>query len=55
MRETLLCAPLFPQVVEDFGLLSFLPLEVESAESMKRLVAVADKANGYYHIPPTMA
>ncbi|RMZ57616.1 hypothetical protein APUTEX25_001816 [Auxenochlorella protothecoides] len=43
------------EVVEDFGLLSFLPLEVESAESMKRLVAVADKANGYYHIPPNMA
>jgi hypothetical protein len=33
--------------VDDFGLLSFLPLDVSSAESMGRVLAKIDKANGY--------
>ncbi len=35
------------QVVEDFGLVSFTPLMVEDQESMKQILAVVDKANGY--------
>jgi GPN-loop GTPase len=35
------------EVVEDFGLVAFAPLAVEEAESMARVVALADKANGF--------
>lgn len=34
-------------VVEDFGLLSFLPLSIQDAESVGRVVARIDKCNGY--------
>ncbi|KAL7534672.1 hypothetical protein ACHAXR_009212 [Thalassiosira sp. AJA248-18] len=34
-------------VVEDFGLLSFLPLSIQDAESVGRVVARVDKCNGY--------
>lgn len=34
-------------VVEEFGLLSFLPLDISSAESVGRVVARIDKCNGY--------
>lgn len=35
------------EVVEDFGLLQFVPLAIEDAVSLGRLVAFCDKANGY--------
>jgi len=35
------------EVVDDFGLLSFLPLDVSNAESMGRVLAKIDKSNGY--------
>jgi hypothetical protein len=35
------------EIVEDFGLLSYIPLDVTSAESMGRVLARIDKANGY--------
>ena len=35
------------QVVEEFGLLSFLPLDISSAESVGRVLARIDKCNGY--------
>ena len=35
------------EVVEDFGLLSFIPLDVSSAESVGRVLAKIDKCNGY--------
>lgn len=35
------------EVVEDFGLLSFIPLDISSAESVGRVVARIDKCNGY--------
>lgn len=35
------------EVVEDFGLLSFVPLDISSAESVGRVVARIDKCNGY--------
>ena len=35
------------QVVEDFGLVSFTPLAIEDKESVKRVVAMVDKATGY--------
>mmetsp|Transcript_14515 Transcript_14515/g.26314 ORF Transcript_14515/g.26314 Transcript_14515/m.26314 type:complete len:455 (+) Transcript_14515:121-1485(+) len=34
-------------VVEDFGLLTFLPLSIQDAESVGRVVARVDKCNGY--------
>mmetsp|Transcript_12949 Transcript_12949/g.27483 ORF Transcript_12949/g.27483 Transcript_12949/m.27483 type:complete len:448 (-) Transcript_12949:31-1374(-) len=34
-------------LVEDFGLLSFLPLSIQDAESVGRVVARVDKCNGY--------
>ncbi len=34
-------------LVEDFGLLSFLPLSIQDAESVGRVVARIDKCNGY--------
>ena len=35
------------EVVEDFGLLSFLPLDISNAESVGRVLAKIDKCNGY--------
>ena len=35
------------KVVEDFGLLSFLPLDISSAKSVGRVLAWIDKCNGY--------
>lgn len=35
------------ELVDDFGLLSFLPLDVSSAESIGRVLAKIDKCNGY--------
>lgn len=35
------------EVVEEFGLLSFVPLDISSAESVGRVVARIDKCNGY--------
>ena len=38
---------LLEQVVEGFGLLSFIPLMVEDKDSMKQVLASIDKATGY--------
>lgn len=38
------------EVVDDFGLLSFVPLNISDAESVGRVVARIDKANGYVFI-----
>lgn len=38
------------ETVEDFGLLSFLPLDISSAESVGRVVARIDKCNGYVFV-----
>ena len=35
------------EVIDDFGLLSFLPLSIQDAESVGRVVARIDKSNGY--------
>jgi GPN-loop GTPase len=35
------------ETVDDFGLLSFLPLDISNAESVGRVIAKVDKANGY--------
>lgn len=35
------------EIVDDFGLLSFLPLDISSAESVGRVLAKIDKSNGY--------
>eukprot|EP00536_Pseudo-nitzschia_multiseries_P007424 jgi/Psemu1/240224/estExt_Genewise1.C_1750063 len=35
------------EIVEEFGLISFLPLDISSAESVGRVVAKIDKCNGY--------
>jgi hypothetical protein len=35
------------EVVEDFGLLSFVPLDITSAESVGRVLARIDKCNGF--------
>jgi hypothetical protein len=35
------------EVVDDFGLLSFMPLDISSAESVGRVLARIDKSNGY--------
>jgi GTPase SAR1 family protein len=35
------------EVVEEFGLISFLPLDISSAESVGRVLARIDKCNGY--------
>ena len=37
-------------LVEDFGLLSFLPLSIQDAESVGRVVARIDKCNGYIFV-----
>lgn len=34
-------------MIEDFGLLSFHPLAIEDRNSVRALVALIDKANGY--------
>ncbi|XP_042194808.1 GPN-loop GTPase 2 [Callorhinchus milii] len=35
------------EVIEDYGLVSFLPLNVQDKESMKHVMRAVDKANGY--------
>lgn len=35
------------EIVEEFGLISFLPLDISSAESVARVLAKIDKCNGY--------
>lgn len=42
-----LCTCCARQVIEDFGLLSFHPLAIEDRDSVRALVALIDKANGY--------
>ncbi|KAF0698026.1 Aste57867_11357 [Aphanomyces stellatus] len=37
----------FIEVIEDFSLVSFLPLQIEDIESLQRLVNAIDKSNGY--------
>mmetsp|Transcript_22752 Transcript_22752/g.53919 ORF Transcript_22752/g.53919 Transcript_22752/m.53919 type:complete len:406 (+) Transcript_22752:72-1289(+) len=38
------------ETVEDFSLLSFIPLDIQDAESVGRVVARIDKANGYVFV-----
>lgn len=35
------------QVIEDFSLVGFVPLAIEDKESVRRLLALIDKATGY--------
>ena len=35
------------EIVEEFGLISFMPLDISSAESVGRVLAKIDKCNGY--------
>jgi hypothetical protein len=35
------------EVVDDFGLVSFLPMNIEDVETVGRVLAATDKANGY--------
>lgn len=43
---------LLAEVVEDFGLLSFLPLDINRAESVGRVLAKIDQANGFVFLGP---
>jgi hypothetical protein len=36
--------------VQDFGLLSFIPLDISKAESVGRVLAKIDKCNGYVFV-----
>lgn len=38
------------EVVQDFGLLSFIPLDISKAESVGRVLAKIDKCNGYVFV-----
>lgn len=38
------------EVIDEFGLLSFLPLDISSAESVGRVLARIDKCNGYVFV-----
>ena len=38
---------LMAEIVEEFGLISFLPLDISSAESVGRVLAKIDKCNGF--------
>ena len=38
------------EVVEDLQLVDFLPLNIQDAETVTRVVATVDKANGYYAV-----
>eukprot|EP00980_Cylindrotheca_fusiformis_P004999 scaffold1062_cov130-Cylindrotheca_fusiformis.AAC.5 len=38
------------EVIDEFGLLSFLPLDISSAESVGRVLARVDKCNGYVFV-----
>jgi hypothetical protein len=38
------------EVVDEFGLLSFLPLDISNAESVGRVLAKIDKCNGYVFV-----
>ena len=35
------------ELVDDFGLLSYLPLDIQSTTSIAKVVEAADKANGF--------
>ena len=35
------------ELIDDFGLLSYLPLDIQSTTSIEKIVNVADKANGF--------
>ena len=35
------------ELVDDFGLLSYLPLDIQSTTSIAKIVEAADKANGF--------
>jgi len=37
------------EVIEDFSLVSFIPLQIEDGESLQRLVGAIDKSNGYVY------
>ena len=41
---------LLAEVVQDFGLLSFMPLDISKAESVGRVLAKIDKCNGYVFV-----
>ncbi len=43
---------LLAEVVEDFGLLSFVPLDINRAESVGRVLAKIDQANGFVFLGP---
>jgi len=43
------------ETVEDFGLLSFVPLDISSAESVGRVLARIDKSNGYVFVAAAAA
>jgi hypothetical protein len=38
------------EVVEDLQLVDFLPLNIQDAETVTRVVATVDKANGFYAV-----
>jgi GTPase SAR1 family protein len=42
-------------VIDDFSLVSFVPLNIQDAESVGRVVAQADKCNGCAFVPPKNA
>ncbi len=39
------------EVIEDFNLVSFLPLDIQSVESVGYILAQVDKCNGYIFVP----
>mmetsp|Transcript_11877 Transcript_11877/g.27509 ORF Transcript_11877/g.27509 Transcript_11877/m.27509 type:complete len:124 (-) Transcript_11877:10-381(-) len=41
---------LLAEVVEDYGLLQLIPLDIQNATSVGRVVAAVDKANGFVFI-----
>lgn len=34
-------------IIDDYGLLSYLPLDIQSPTSIQKIVEMADKANGF--------
>lgn len=34
-------------IIDDYGLLSYLPLDIQSPTSLSKIVELADKANGF--------
>jgi hypothetical protein len=39
------------EVIDDYSLLSYMPLHIEDAESVGRVVSRIDKCNGYVFLP----